>query len=146
MARITLDQANRIIAEAFAKAEELGLQPLGVAVLDPGAHLIAFQRQDGASNLRAAIAVGKANGALAFGVSSRRLGMIAAKQPHFVQAIQNLAPQGVLPAAGGIIVADAQANIVAAVGVSGDMSDNDEICAIAAIKACGLHPLGDPKG
>ena len=65
MSHITLDQANRIVEAAFAKGKELGLKPLSVAVLDAGSHLIAFQRQDGASTLRPQIATGKASGALA---------------------------------------------------------------------------------
>jgi uncharacterized protein GlcG (DUF336 family) len=47
------------------------LKPLSAAVLDPGGHVIAFQRQDGASILRFQIAAAKAFGALALGVSSR---------------------------------------------------------------------------
>jgi uncharacterized protein GlcG (DUF336 family) len=51
MSRITLGQANAIIAGAFAKGRELGLKPLCVAVLDCGSHVVAMQRQDGASTL-----------------------------------------------------------------------------------------------
>src|SRR5579859_726722 len=51
MSRLSLDQANSIIAAALAKGRALGLKPLGVAVLDAGGHLIAFQRQDGAATL-----------------------------------------------------------------------------------------------
>ncbi|MGO4838246.1 heme-binding protein, partial [Rhizobiaceae sp. 2RAB30] len=36
MPRLTLASSNSIIAAAFAKAKELGLKPLGVAVLDAG--------------------------------------------------------------------------------------------------------------
>ena len=56
MSRITLNQANAIIAGAFAKAQELALKPLGVVVLDAGGHLIACQRQDGASTGRLQLA------------------------------------------------------------------------------------------
>jgi uncharacterized protein GlcG (DUF336 family) len=47
--RISLDQANIIIAGAFEKGAELGLKPLTIAVLDPGGHLIAFARSDASS-------------------------------------------------------------------------------------------------
>ena len=77
MNRINLDQANRVIAGAIAKGAALRLKPLNVVVLDPGGHVIAFQRQDGASTMRFEIAVGKASGALALGVSSRKIAEMA---------------------------------------------------------------------
>ncbi|WP_129794392.1 heme-binding protein [Sphingosinicella sp. CPCC 101087] len=142
MTRITLDQANRIIAATFAKGGELGLKPLSVAVLDPGGHLIAFQRQDASSILRPQIAMGKAGGALALGVSSRAIGEMAAERPSFIAALGPIAPLGVVPAAGGVIVRNATGNILGAVGVTGDTSDNDEACALAGIAAAGLSPTG----
>lgn len=81
MTRLTLDRAETIVAAAFAKGRELGLKPLSVAVLDAGGHLIAFARQDGASMLRPQIACGKASGALALGVSSRKIGDMAIDRP-----------------------------------------------------------------
>src|ERR1700749_1937076 len=141
MNRITLDQANRIIAGALQKCAELKLKPLSVVVLDPGGHLIAFQRQDGASTLRFQIANGKASGALALGVSSRKIGEMAAERPRFVAALGAIAPQGVIPAAGGVIVMG-EGGIVGAVGVTGDTSDNDEACALAGIAAAGLKAQG----
>jgi uncharacterized protein GlcG (DUF336 family) len=140
MNRITLDQANRIIAVALAKGTDLKLKPLSVAVLDPGGHLIAFQRQDGASSLRLGIAAGKAAGALALGVSSRKIGEMAVERPTFVAALGPIATQGLIPAAGGVIVVDGQGDILGAVGVTGDTSDNDELCTLAGIAAAGLKP------
>ena len=138
MTRITLDQANTIIAAAFGKGRELGLKPLSVAVLDAGGHLIAFQRQDGASTLRPQIACGKAGGALALGISSRKIGDMAAERPTFVAALGPISPLGIVPAAGGIIVVGTDGQPIGAVGVTGDTSDNDEICASAGIAAAGL--------
>src|SRR5665213_4124869 len=99
MNRINLDQANRIIQGAFAKGASLKLKPLSVAVLDPGGHLIAFQRQDNASILRFGIASGKAAGALALSVASRKIGEMAAERPAFVASLGAIAPHGVIPAA-----------------------------------------------
>jgi uncharacterized protein GlcG (DUF336 family) len=138
MARITLETASGVIAAAFAKGSALGLKPLSVAVLDAGGHLIAFQRQDGASILRPQIAIGKASGALALGVSSRKIGEMAAERPTFVGSLGSIAPHGIVPAAGGVIVVDADGLPTGAVGVTGDLSDNDEICALAGIEAAGL--------
>ncbi|MGJ0239770.1 heme-binding protein [uncultured Novosphingobium sp.] len=138
MGAITLDQANTIIAAAFAKGQELGLKPLSVAVLCPGGHLIAFQRADGASTLRPQIATGKASGALALGVNSRAIADMAADRPTFVASLGPISQGGIIPAAGGVIVRDSAGAIVGAVGITGDTSDNDETCALAGIAAAGL--------
>lgn len=138
MNRITLDQANAIIAAAQAKGAELGLKPLTVIVLDPGGHLIALQRQDGSSTLRPQIAAGKASGALALGISSRKIAEMAADRPSFVGSLGSISAHGIIPAAGGVIVVDASGTPLGAVGITGDTSDNDEACALAGIAATGL--------
>jgi len=138
MSRITLAQANQIIAGAFAKAQELALKPLGVVVLDAGGHLIAFQRQDGASTGRLQLATGKAAGALFLGISSRKIGDMVAERPIFVASLGPIAPAGVVPAAGGVIVVDGDGATIGAVGISGDLSDKDEACTVAGIEAAGL--------
>jgi uncharacterized protein GlcG (DUF336 family) len=142
MTRITLDQADRIIAATFEKGRALGLKPLSVAVLDPGGHLVAFARGDGASTLRPQIACGKAGGALGLGVSSRAVGNMAAERPAFIASLGLLSPHGVIPAAGGVIVVDEAGGVLGAVGVTGDTSDNDELCALAGIAAAGLLVQG----
>ncbi len=142
LAHISLAQANRIIEAALAKAGELGLKPLSVAVVDAGGHLIAFQRQDRASSMRLQIALGKAGGALALGVSSRSIGAMAADRPSFIAALGPLSPSGIIPVAGGVIIVDAEGFPLGAVGVTGDTSDNDEVCALAGIAAAGLKAQG----
>jgi uncharacterized protein GlcG (DUF336 family) len=142
MAQITLDQANAAIAGAFAKGKDAGMKTLSVAVLDAGGHLIAFQRGDGASFARAQIASGKAAGALALGVSSRKVGDMAVERPWFIGAFASSAPHPVIPAAGAVIVVDADGATIGAVGVTGDTSDNDEIAALAGIAAAGLTAQG----
>ena len=136
MHRLTLAQANALVEAAFSDSAQRGLKPLSVAVLDPGANLVALQRQDGAPQLGPKLAAGKAAGALALGVTSRRLGEMAVERPHFIAALGGMTP--LVPAAGGIIVCDADGTILGAIGVSGDVSDNDELCALAAIEAVGL--------
>ena len=135
---ITLKQANAIIAGALDKSAELKLKPLSVAVLDQGGHLVAFQRQDGSSLMRFQIANGKASGALALGVSSRKIAEMAAERPSFVASLGSIAPAGVVPVPGGVLVTDASGTVIGAVGISGDVSDNDEACALAGIAASGL--------
>ena len=142
MTRISLSQANTVISAAFAKGQELGLNPLTVAVLDAGGHLIAFQRQDRASSLRPQIACGKAGGALGLGLSSRKIGEMAADRPTFIGSLGPISPHGVVPAAGGVIVVDGDGLPIGAVGITGDTSDNDEACALAGIAAAGLVAQG----
>src|SRR3990170_4156212 len=142
MHRLTLSQANALIEAALAKGAELGLNPLTVAVLDPGGYLIAAQRQDSCSNGRVKLAQGKAAGALALGVSSRAIGKMAEERPHFIAAVRDMGEGGMVPAGGGVIIADGAdehgGTIVGAIGVTGDTSDNDEACAFAAIEKLGL--------
>ncbi|MDB5445239.1 MAG: GlcG protein [Phenylobacterium sp.] len=142
MTRLTLQLANSVIDGVFKKGAELGLKPMSAAVVDAGGHLIAFQRGDGASTLRPQIALAKAAGALAMGVSSRKIGEMAAERPTFVAALGSLAPSGIVPVAGGVIIVDAEGAPIGAVGVTGDTSDNDEACALAALAAAGLTAGG----
>lgn len=140
-ADLTLAQANAIVDAALAEGARLKLKPLTVAVLDAGGHVIALQRQDGASNLRPQVATAKAAGALALGVSSRQIGVMAQERPTFVGAIAALgatAATGIVPAAGGVLIEGAEGRTLGAVGITGDTSDNDELCALAGLAAAGL--------
>ena len=136
--RISLAKANTIITAAFAKGKEMDFKPLSVVVTDAGGHVIAFQRQDGTSFLRLDIALGKAAGALALGVNSRKIGEMALERPVFIAAVSGLADKGIVPVAGGVIVKGPDGLAIGAVGVTGDTSDNDEMCALAGIAAAGL--------
>lgn len=138
MSRITLDQAQTIVAAALKEGRALGVKPLSVAVLDAGGHLVAFAREDNSSNLRPQIATAKASGALALGVSSRAIGEMAIERPTFINAAAGLNPAGLVPAAGGVLIRDGAGAVIGAVGVTGDTSDNDEKAALAGITAAGL--------
>jgi uncharacterized protein GlcG (DUF336 family) len=138
---LSLATANAIIEAALAEGARLKLKPLTVAVLDAGGHVIALQRQDGASNLRPQVATAKAAGALALGVSSRQIGVMAQERPTFVSAVASLgaaAAMGVVPAAGGVLIKNAEGQVLGAVGITGDTSDNDELCAVAGVNAVRL--------
>jgi uncharacterized protein GlcG (DUF336 family) len=137
MLGITLAQARTIISQALGRGRELNLNPLAVCVLDAGGHLKAFEREDGASNLRFQIAYGKANGALGLGVGSRALMKRAEQQAYFVLAANGALDGALIPVPGGVLVKDAGGTILGAVGVTGDSSDNDELAAIAGIEAAG---------
>jgi uncharacterized protein GlcG (DUF336 family) len=109
-----------------------------VAVLDAGGHLLALLRDEQASLYRPQIAIAKASGCLGMGFGGRELANRAQAMPQFFAALGNIFPNGIVPAAGGVLVRDAGGGICGSVGVSGDTSDNDEICAVAGIEAAGL--------
>ena len=141
MYRLNLAQANALIEAALAKGAELGLKPLTATVLDPGGYLIAAQRQDTCSNMRVKLAQGKAAGALALGMPSRVIGKMAEERPHFIASISAMGEGGMVPAGGGVIIADSEGTIFGAIGVTGDTSENDKACAFAAIESQGLTAL-----
>ena len=108
-------------------------------MLDAGGHLVALGREDGASNLRPQIAIAKASGALGLGVSSRRIGEMAAERPTFIATVAALNADGLLPAAGGVLVVGAEGQAIGAIGITGDASDHDELCAVAGLASAGLQ-------
>jgi uncharacterized protein GlcG (DUF336 family) len=144
MIPVTLAQANTIITAALENGRALGLAPLTVAVLDPGGHLVALQREDGSGILRVEIATGKAWGALGMGFGTRELAGRASKMPQFFTALAAASQGRMVPVPGGVLIRDPDGRIAGSVGISGDSSDNDEICAIAGIEAAGLK--ADPGG
>jgi uncharacterized protein GlcG (DUF336 family) len=135
---IALQQAKTIIAAAAQHGSVLRLQPLSVVVLDAGGHVKAFERQDGASNLRFEIARGKAYGALGFGMGSRALMARAEQQPWFIAAANGAFGGVLIPVPGGVLVKSTEGDLIGAVGVTGDTSDNDELVAVAGIQAAGF--------
>ena len=140
MSSITLDEARSIISKTFAHGQEMNFKPLSVCVLDAGGHLKAFEREDGASNMRFQIAHGKAFGAVGMGLGSRALMNRAEVQGYFVLSAAAAFDGRLVPVPGGVLVKDGAGAIVGAVGVTGDTSDNDEVAAVAAIEAAGLVP------
>lgn len=135
---ITLAQAQAISVAALAKGRELGFAPLTVAVLDAGGILVCLMREDGSSLLRPEIATGKAWGTLGMGFGGRELARRAATVPQFFNALSDMSGGRMVPVPGGVLVRDNGGRIVGAVGISGDTSINDEICAVHGIEAAGL--------
>jgi uncharacterized protein GlcG (DUF336 family) len=136
--KLTLAEADVIIDAALAKGRELGLGKLSVVVLDDGGHPIAMKRDDGSEYLRPEIAKAKAWGALGMGLPSRLLHERAKKLPVFIGALAAIADGGLVALPGGVIVRDSDGSILGAVGVSGDVSEPDEVCAVAGVEAAGL--------
>ncbi|MFZ9678798.1 MAG: GlcG/HbpS family heme-binding protein [Quisquiliibacterium sp.] len=142
---ISLQQAVLIAEKSLERGRELGFEPLTVVVLDDGGQVKVILRDDGCSLLRPEIATGKAAGALNMGFGGRELARRAAKMPMFFTALNAMSDGRMVTVPGGVLMRDAQGVVVGAVGISGDVSENDEICAVAGIKAAGLVPdTGDP--
>jgi len=138
MPSLTLAQANKIAEAAFARAREMKVKPLAVAVLDAAGHVKSLQRQDQASMFRTDIAMGKAWAAVGMGASSRTLLGRAKENPQFYGALAATAQGRFLPQTGAVLIKDAAGNILGAAGASGGTGDEDEACCIAGVEAAGL--------
>ncbi|SDZ36683.1 heme-binding protein [Pseudomonas sp. NFIX28] len=139
MSALTLKVAVSLASKAIAFGREIGAAPLTIAVLDAGGHLVALQREDGASLLRPQIAIGKAWGAIALGKGSRLLALDAQQRPAFIAALNSLGQGSVVPAPGGVLIRDQAGHVLGAIGISGDLSDVDEQVAIQAVEAADLQ-------
>ena len=138
MSALTLKVAINLTGQALAAGREISAAPLTIAVLDSGGHLIALQREDGASLLRPQIAIGKAWGAIALGKGSRLLAQDAHQRPAFFAALNGLGQGNVVPAPGGVLIKGEDGRVLGAIGISGDTSDIDEQVAIRAVEGVGL--------
>jgi uncharacterized protein GlcG (DUF336 family) len=146
MQSLNLLKANLIADKSLEKGRELSLAPLTVAVLDAGGHLKVLKREDGSSLLRPEIAMGKAWGVLGMGFGGRELARRAAKMPVFFNALSDLCEGKMVPVPGGVIIRDVSGEILGSVGISGDTSEKDEICAVHGIQAAGFTPeTGDSE-
>ncbi len=135
--RMTLQTASTIVDAALKAGREHGFLPLTVAVLDAGGHLVAFKREDGAGILRFDIAYGKAWGALGMGFGSRELFNRTQANPTFMAALSTVSGGRLVPVPSGVLILS-DGEVIGAVGISGDNSDNDEVCATAGVAAAGL--------
>ena len=141
---VTLAQASTIVDAVLKKARELKQMPQTVVVLDAGGHVVCAKREDGSGIVRFEIAVGKAYGALGMGWGSRTMMERAAQNPNFLTSIVAASEGRLVPNPGGVLIRDANNQVLGAIGISGDTGDNDEIIAVAGIEAAGLK--ADPGG
>ncbi len=142
MTTLTLAHAQKMLADTLAHCRANNFNPMAVVVLDADGAIRAAASEDNTTFMRWRVAYGKAFGAVAFGMPSRRTNNMAAERPHFVAALNGLADGNVVPVPGGVIIRDNDKKILGAIGVSGDTSDNDEAAAIVAINAAGF--VADP--
>ncbi|WP_248796459.1 GlcG/HbpS family heme-binding protein [Pseudomonas sp. MWU13-2105] len=139
MTFLTLAHANHLIDTALAQARGQNLRPMAVAVLDTAGHLIAFQREDGASMFRQDIAIGKAWASVAMGASSRTLLERAQHHPAFFNALSSTSNGRFIPQTGAVLIIDAAGAALGAIGASGDTGDADEAICIAAVQIARLQ-------
>lgn len=138
MSGLSLEQARGVIRGTLEQGRAMSLKPLSVVVLDAGGHVQAFEREDGASPGRFAIAHGKAYGAVMLGMAGTAQMARAEGQAYFMAAVNGVFGGQVVPVPGGVLVRDAQGAVIGAIGVTGDTSDNDASAALAGIEAVGL--------
>lgn len=120
--------ATRLIDKAREKAREIGVN-VCIAATDSGAHLVAFQRMDGAFAGSIDVAIGKARTSSLFPMPSGDFGDLIRRKQLTGMELSN---QGLIGFAGGqpVIVDNAP---IGAIGVSGATAEQDaEIAAYAA--------------
>jgi len=138
MSMISLDQANRIISAIFARGRELACRPMSVIVVEPGAKVKAFQKEDDSAMMRFEMAYGKAYAALALGRSSSLVRMRTEERPLFMQYLIRASDDQIFPEGGGRLIRDKAGDVIGAVGVTGDTQERDEELAGHGIRAAGL--------
>ena len=136
---ITLRQSEVIIDGILARGRELGCRPLSAVVVEPGAKVKAFKKEDGSSMMRFEMAFGKAYAALALGRSSSLVRERAEERPMFMDYLIDTSDRQIFPEGGGMLVRDAAGSVIGAVGVTGDTQERDEELCAHGIRAAGLR-------
>jgi uncharacterized protein GlcG (DUF336 family) len=143
MRAISLAEALKIIEGTFASAERRKAYPLSAIVLDAGGRVKAFHKQDGCSLLRFEIAYGKAFAALSLNRSSRQVLQKAREKPAFMQSLGELSDGPLFLEGGGQLIRDETGEIVGALGVTGDVNEVDDLCAIDGIRSASFRSDDD---
>jgi uncharacterized protein GlcG (DUF336 family) len=138
MSIITLDQSNRIIGAIFSRGRELSCRPLSVVIVEPGAKVKAFQKEDGSAMMRFEMAFGKAYAALALGRSSSLVRVRTEERPLFMEYLIRASDDQIFPEGGGMLIRDNNGEVIGAVGVTGDTQERDEELAAYGIRTAGL--------
>jgi uncharacterized protein GlcG (DUF336 family) len=129
---LQLPDARRIIAAATKKAEEIG-QPMNIAVVCAGGHLLAFERMEGAWLGSVDIAQKKAWTSRAFDIETGKLGTLSQSGDQFF-GIHASNDGKVMIFAGGVPVKQ-DGKVIGAVGVSGGLGEQDQAVAQAGVAA-----------
>ncbi|NYT36262.1 heme-binding protein [Allopusillimonas soli] len=138
MITITLEQAHKLADVAMKHGQTLQLAPLTIAVLDAGGCIVLIHRADGSSLLRPQIAIAKAWGVLGMGFGGRELARRARANPPFFNAVSDMANGNIVPTPGGVLIRAMTGAVMGSIGISGDTSENDEVCAVRGIESLSL--------
>jgi uncharacterized protein GlcG (DUF336 family) len=136
---LPLHTGSAIVDDVLAIARRESLHPITVVVVDAGGKLVAMKSEDGSGLLRFGVAFGKAWGALGMGISSRLIRDRLSARPVFQNALIAASGGQLVPVPGGVLIENNEGYTIGAVGISGDTSEKDEYCAIAAIQKNGLQ-------
>lgn len=143
MTSVTLRQAERIIDAIFKQGRAFGCRPLSAVVVEPGAVVKAFKKEDGSAMLRFEMAYGKAYAALAMGRSSSLVRMRAEERPLFMRYLFDTSEGRIFAEGGGMLIRDRRGAVIGAVGVTGDTQERDEELCAHGIRAAGLKTDAD---
>ena len=128
-ASITLDNAKKVATAAIAEARK-NTWNMAVAIVDPDGTLVYYEKMDNTQLGSAKVAVNKARSAALF---KRPTKVFQDRLTSGNAGLPVLGIEGAVPLEGGIpLVMDG--HIVGAIGVSGDSSDHDGICAQAGVE------------
>ena len=145
MSALTLAQANKIIDAILKRGAELNCRPISAVVVEPGCVVKAFQKEDGSSMIRFEMAYGKAYAALALGRNSSLVRVRNEEKPAFMRYLIAASDDKIFPEGGGMLIRDANGDVIGAVGVTGDTEMRDEELAAHGIHAAGLKTDEDCK-
>ena len=137
---LTLEHALAILAAARKRAAELGRTPLAYAIVDAGGRVIVQAREDGQGFGRGTIAVAKASGSIALGMSGAKLAKAADGYENWFTGISGALDGQIVPTPGGVLIRCSNGHVIGAVGIAGAPSQDDEDIAVTAISAVGLTP------
>jgi glc operon protein GlcG len=131
--KLTLEGARAVLAAAERRAQEISV-PMNIAVVDDGAHLLAFARMDGAKPASVAISLVKAQAAAMRRASTGPA--MSGDQVNLAVAVGlAVAASGhQTPIRGGIPLL-VEAQVVGAIGVSAGTEDQDFDVARAGARA-----------
>ena len=133
---LTLAEAIHLCTAARHAASEAGV-PMSFAVMDPGGHLLALVRMDGAPWVSADVAQGKAWTAAAYGAPSHAQREKASTLPNFSTALSTMTHGRYTPQTGAVPVFR-DGTLLGAIGASGGTGEQDEAACAAAAAEAGL--------
>ncbi len=132
---------NLSLAKTMADAcendqKKSGYAPINIAIVDDGGDLVLFRRQNDAFLLSIDIATKKAISSAGIPFPTRLVEELVYGKDGKPGIIPGLAhSKDIVAFAGGLPIRTKEGILIGAIGVSGATADEDEQCAVAAIKA-----------